>query len=51
MRSKDKMCEPRYQELPKEKVPKVKKGGIEAHVIAGTALGVTSEVYTLTKVR
>jgi redox-sensitive bicupin YhaK (pirin superfamily) len=48
LRAKDKMCEPRYQELPSAKVPKVKKDGIEAHVIAGTALGTTSPVYTLT---
>lgn len=43
---KDKMCEPDYQELPPEKVPKVKKDGIEAHVIAGSALGVDSPIYT-----
>lgn len=49
LRASEKMCEPRYQELPAAKVPKVKKDGIEAHVIAGTALGTTSPVYTLTK--
>ena len=43
---KDKMCEPAYQELPPEKVPKVKKDGIEAHVIAGSALGTDSPIYT-----
>lgn len=48
--AKDKMCEPRYQELPKEEVPTVVKDGITAHVIAGTALGTTSPVYTRTPV-
>jgi redox-sensitive bicupin YhaK (pirin superfamily) len=46
--AKDKMCEPTYQELPTEQVPKVKKDGIEAHVIAGSALGVESPIYTRT---
>lgn len=45
---KDNMVEPRYQELPKEKVPFVQQGGVSARVIAGTALGTTSPVYTLT---
>ena len=43
---KEKMCEPRYQELPKEKVPHVTAGGISAYVIAGSALGTTSPVFT-----
>jgi len=47
---KDKLCDPAYQELPKDKVPKVKVGGIEAHVIAGSALGINSPVYTRTPV-
>ena len=50
LRAKDKMCAPAYQELPGDKVLKVKKGGIEAHVIAGSALGETSPVYTRTPV-
>lgn len=44
--AKEKMCEPRYQELPAKDVPRVKQGGIEAHIISGTALGTTSPVYT-----
>jgi len=50
LRAKDKFCEPRYQELPPEQVPKVTRGGVEAHVIAGTALGTTSPIYTRTPV-
>jgi redox-sensitive bicupin YhaK (pirin superfamily) len=48
--AKDKMCEPAYQELPADKVPKVTIDGVTAHVIAGSALGVTSPVYTRTPV-
>ena len=43
----DKMCEPRYQELPKEKVTHVLKDSVRATVIAGEALGVKSPVYTI----
>lgn len=46
--AKDKMCEPAYQELKASQVPKVFADGVKAHVIAGTALGVTSPVYTRT---
>jgi len=42
-----KMCEPRYQELPKEKLPRVTKDGVTAIVISGEALGVKSPVYTI----
>jgi len=42
----EKMCEPRYQELPAAAIPQVSEGGVTAHVIAGTALGTTSPVYT-----
>ena len=46
--AKDKMVEPAYQELTKDKVPRVTKDGVTAIVIAGTALGITSPVYTRT---
>ena len=42
-----KMCEPKYQELPKEKVPRVSRDGVTAIVIAGEALGTKSPVYTV----
>jgi redox-sensitive bicupin YhaK (pirin superfamily) len=48
LKSSDKLVPPRYQELSNENVTKVKKDGVLAHVIAGSALGVTSEVKTLT---
>eukprot|EP01018_Ginkgo_biloba_P006301 Gb_11626 [translate_table: standard] len=46
--SKDKMIEPRYQELESKDIPKVEKDGVMATVIAGEALGVKSPVYTRT---
>jgi redox-sensitive bicupin YhaK (pirin superfamily) len=46
--SKDKMCPPAYQELPVAKIPVVTTEGVTARVIAGTALGATSPVYTRT---
>ena len=46
LRSKDKMCEPQYQELKSNDVPIVSKDGVTARVIAGSALGATSKVYT-----
>ncbi len=50
--AKDKMCEPQYQELKKSEITTIvgKAGtpdaGVTAIVIAGTALGHTSKVYT-----
>lgn len=43
-----KMCEPAYQELKGSEVPLAEKDGVTAKVIAGTAFGVTSPVYTRT---
>lgn len=48
--AKDKMCDPAYQELKKEDVPRVSKDGVTAIVIAGEALGIKSPVYTRTPV-
>jgi redox-sensitive bicupin YhaK (pirin superfamily) len=48
LKAKDKMCEPAYQELKAADIPNVIKDGVEATVIAGTALGTTSPVYTRT---
>ncbi|XP_028759610.1 pirin-like protein [Neltuma alba] len=45
---KDKMIEPKYQDLLKENIPRAEKDGVEVKVIAGEALGVQSEVYTRT---
>jgi len=44
--SKDKLCEPAYQELKSKDIPTVTKDGISAIVIAGEALGTKSKVYT-----
>jgi redox-sensitive bicupin YhaK (pirin superfamily) len=47
--SKDKLAEPNYQELPKEKVAHVSpQPGVDIKVIAGTSNGVTSPVITRT---
>ncbi|CAI5463403.1 unnamed protein product [Closterium sp. Yama58-4] len=46
--SKDKMVPSNYQELKDTDVPKVERDGVHVAVIAGTSLGVTSPVYTLT---
>jgi len=48
LRSSDKMCEPAYQELKRDQVPRVTRDGVTAVIIAGTALGTTSPVYTRT---
>ncbi|GER40821.1 pirin [Striga asiatica] len=46
--AKDKMIEPRYQELVANDIPKAEKDGVEVKVIAGEAMGVHSPVYTRT---
>lgn len=46
--SKDKMIEPRYQELLSEDIGRAEKDGVEVKVIAGEAMGVQSPVYTRT---
>lgn len=48
LHSKEKMCDPAYQELKAEEITTVKKNGITAIVIAGEALGVESRVQTRT---
>lgn len=45
---KDKMIEPKYQDLLSENIPKAEKDGFEVKVIAGEALGVQSAVHTRT---
>ncbi|KAF3780326.1 Pirin-like protein [Nymphaea thermarum] len=46
--AKDKMIEPRYQELQKQDVKRTEKDGVEVRVIAGESLGIKSPVYTRT---
>ncbi|XP_077229640.1 pirin-like protein [Tasmannia lanceolata] len=46
--SKDKMIEPRYQELRCEEINRVEKDGVEVRIIAGESMGVRSPVYTRT---
>ena len=36
----EKMCEPAYQELKDEDIPRAKSNGVEAKVIAGESMGV-----------
>lgn len=48
MPSKEKLCEPAYQELLCKDIPKVTKDGVTAIVIAGQALGTDSKIYTRT---
>ena len=45
--AKDKMSEPRYQELKADQIPHVTQDGVTAIIIAGEAFGVHSPVYTL----
>jgi len=46
--SKDKMIEPKYQELLDKDIPKANLDGISVNVIAGESCGITSPVYTRT---
>ncbi|KAK4489126.1 hypothetical protein RD792_004920 [Penstemon davidsonii] len=46
--SKDKMIEPKYQELLNNDIPSSEKDGVEVKVIAGESMGVHSPVYTRT---
>ncbi|CAN6308514.1 unnamed protein product [Urochloa humidicola] len=46
--SKDKMIEPRYQELQSKDISRAEEGGVEARIIAGEAFGVRSPVFTRT---
>ncbi|KAF0693797.1 Aste57867_15296 [Aphanomyces stellatus] len=41
-----KMIEPSYQEIPASRLPRVKKGNVEAIVIAGEAMGKKAAVFT-----
>ncbi|KAB2623009.1 pirin-like protein [Pyrus ussuriensis x Pyrus communis] len=45
---KDKMIEPRYQELLSKDITRAEKDGVDVRVVAGEALGVNSPVYTRT---
>lgn len=46
--SKDKMVEPKYQEMLAEDIPEKDEGGVKVRVIAGEAMGIRSPVYTRT---
>uniref|UniRef100_A0A453MHE6 Pirin-like protein n=1 Tax=Aegilops tauschii subsp. strangulata TaxID=200361 RepID=A0A453MHE6_AEGTS len=46
--SKDKMIEPRYQELESKDISQAEKHGVKVRIIAGEAFGVRSPVYTRT---
>ncbi|KAJ4958499.1 hypothetical protein NE237_025610 [Protea cynaroides] len=46
--SKDKMMEPRYQEVVGEEIKKAEKDGIEVRVLAGESMGVKTPVFTRT---
>ncbi|KAF7044973.1 hypothetical protein CFC21_054129 [Triticum aestivum] len=46
--SKDKMIEPRYQELKSKDISQAEKHGVKVRIIAGEAFGVQSPVYTRT---
>jgi len=48
LKSKDKMVEPRYQELKDKDIPRKKENGTFVKVIAGESMGISSEVKTLT---
>ena len=46
--TKDKYCDPEYQEISKEKIPTAEKPGVKVKVIAGEALGVKGPFYART---
>ncbi|CAM0878042.1 unnamed protein product [Alopecurus aequalis] len=46
--AKDKMIEPRYQELQSKDISQASKDGVDVRIIAGEAFGVRSPVYTRT---
>ncbi|WOL02497.1 pirin-like protein [Canna indica] len=46
--SKDKMMQPRYQELQSRDISRVEKDGVDVRIIAGESFGVRSPVYTQT---
>ncbi|XAR48770.1 hypothetical protein NMG60_11031701 [Bertholletia excelsa] len=48
--SKDKMIEPRCQEMVREEIGEAEEGGVKVRVIAGEAMGVKSPVYTRTPI-
>lgn len=45
---KDKMIEPKYQELLDKDIPRKTQNGVTVKVIAGESMGIKSPVYTLT---
>lgn len=47
---KDKMVEPKYQELLDVNIPRKTENGVTVKIIAGESMGVTSPVYTRTPV-
>ncbi|KAL9268839.1 Pirin-like protein [Drosera capensis] len=46
--SKDKMCEPSYQELSSREIKRAEKDGVKVRVIAGEGMGIHSPVFTRT---
>ncbi|KAJ3677622.1 hypothetical protein LUZ60_003346 [Juncus effusus] len=46
--SKNKMMEPRYQEIQSKEIPTKSKNGVTVRVIAGVSMGLQSPVYTCT---
>ncbi|XP_042515117.1 pirin-like protein [Macadamia integrifolia] len=46
--SKDKMIEPRYQELLGQEISRAEKDGVDVRVIAGESIGIKSPVFTRT---
>ncbi|GAA0170356.1 hypothetical protein Leryth_007834 [Lithospermum erythrorhizon] len=46
--SKNKMIEPKYQELKSKDIPEAEQNGVKVRVIAGEAFGIKSQIYTRT---
>ncbi|XP_047264806.1 pirin-like protein isoform X2 [Capsicum annuum] len=46
--SKDKMTEPRYQELLHGNIPKAERDGVSVTILAGESMGVKSQIFTRT---
>ena len=45
--AKDKMMEPRYQEIPSSQSPTIEKNGVWARVVAGQCMGIDSQIDTV----
>jgi redox-sensitive bicupin YhaK (pirin superfamily) len=48
LKREDKMCDPKYQDLLGDRIPKAEDNGAHVAIIAGSAMGQTAETITKT---